>query len=771
MFQFLFKYPSPVFTKGRFVLLGAWPAWLLPLIIVAGAGGLAVLIGWRMRRAGPGPGGRPGAAAGIRSWRAWLIWGLQSAMLALVLVLLWQPAMLVGELSSQQNIIAVVVDDSRSMSIADSDGKAREAAAIAALEGGVLSGLQKRFQTRIYRLGNQLTRVGSPQGIAPVEAATHIDDGLKQLTAETADLPVGAVLLLSDGGNNTEGMQGSGIGLETLQTLRNRRLPVHTIGFGKEEHAHDIEIEDVSVATSATANARVAATVSLTQRGYAGQKAMLTVRDGDKALAAREITLAADGRVQTEPLFFPIGAAGAKNLLFGIEPLAGEENLNNNAMTRPILVSDAKRRILYVEGEPRWEFKFIRRAEEDDPTVQLVSMLRTSENKIYRQGIGDPGELADGFPVRPEDLFSYSGIIIGSVDADYFTPLQQELLREYVDRRGGGILFLGGRSSLSDGGWGASSMNELLPTFLPAGRNNFHRNPATVELTSAGIDSPITRLLDDPAKNTERWKKLTYLADYEDAGSPKPGATVLADLHTAGRTLPLLITQNYGHGRTAIMATGGTWRWQMSEALGDLSHDLFWQQLLRWLVADSPGPVTASMPARTLMDEGRVQLSAEVRERQFQPAGDAHVTAHIVGPEGVNALVDLTPSQDTPGLYKTDWTAEKPGTYLAEVTAESAGNQPQELGRDVLTFQREDGVAENFHTEQNRPLLEQLASETGGHYWKPSELKNLPRDISYSEAGISVRTTKELWNMPVVFLLLLGLPTSEWLLRRKWSVL
>ena len=151
-------------------------------------------------------------------------------------------------------------------------------------------------------------------------------------------------------------------------------------------------------------------------------------------------------------------------------------------------------------------------------------------------------------------------------------------------------------------------MNELLPTFLPAGRNNFHRNPATVELTAEGRDSPITRLLDDPAKNAERWKKLTYLADYQDAGSPKPGATVLAEMNVGRRKLPLLITQSYGHGRTAIMATGGTWRWQMSEALGDPSHDLFWQQLLRWLVADSPGPVTASMPARMLMDEGRVQL-------------------------------------------------------------------------------------------------------------------------------------------------------------------
>jgi hypothetical protein len=204
--------------------------------------------------------------------------------------------------------------------------------------------------------------------------------------------------------------------------------------------------------------------------------------------------------------------------------------------------------------------------------------------------------------------------------------------------------------------------------------------------------------------------------------------------------------------------------------LGDTSHDLFWQQLLRWLVADSPGPVTASMPARMLMDEGRVQLAAQVHDRQFQPAADAHVMAHIVGPAGANALLDLAPSQDTPGLYQTEWTAEKPGAYLAEIAAESAGKQPQELGRDVLTFQREDGTAENFHTEQNQMLLKQLASQTGGRYWEPSELKDLPRDISYSEAGISVRSTKELWSMPIVFLLLLALPIAEWLLRRKWGV-
>jgi uncharacterized membrane protein len=761
MLRFLFKYPGPVFSKGRLVLLGAWPAWLLPVLILAAAGGLALLIRWRLRDATPE----------MHTWRAFVIWAMQSVWVALVLLVLWQPAMTVGELSSQQNIIALVVDSSRSMAIADSDGRTREAAALNALEGGVLAGLQKRFQTRVYHLGSELKRVDDLSQIAPIEPATHIDTGLEQLATETADLPVGAVVLLSDGSQNTEGVGGSEIGPGALEALKNRRLPVHTVGFGNLEPAHDVEMEEVSVAASAIQNARVAATVTLTQYGYTGRKATLIVRDGQKTLSEREITLEPDGRSQSVPLFFPIGSAGAKSLTFAINPLAGEENIANNQMIRPILVTDAKRRILYIEGEPRWEYKFIRRAEEDDKTVQLVSMLRTSENKIYRQGISDPNELSDGFPRRAEDLFGYSGIIIGSVAADYFTPLQQELLREYVDRRGGGILFLGGSSALSDGGWGASSLNELLPTFLPSGNHNFRRNPATVELTAAGADSPITRLLDDPEKNTERWKKLTYLADYEDPGSPKPGATDLVDMNAGHRRLPLLVTQSYGHGRTAVLATGGTWRWQMSEALGDPSHDLFWQQLLRWLVAESPGRVSASMPARLLMDQGHVQLAAQVRDSAFQPAIDAHVTAHILGPEGADALVELTASPETRGLYQAVWTADKPGTYLAEVAGETSDRQAQELGRDVLTFERENGVAENFHTAQNQQLLEQLATQTGGRYWKPSELNNLPRDISYSEAGISIRTTKELWNMPIVFLVLLGLPMTEWLLRRTWGVL
>jgi uncharacterized membrane protein len=764
MFEFFLKYPSAVYAHGQFSLLGAWPKWMLVLLIVAAAAGLAWLIRSRLSQAAPV----------MRGWRVWVIWGLQTLLAALLLVLLWHPAITLAELKPQQNIIAVLLDDSRSMAISE-DGSTRQAKAVKALQNGVLDGLNRTFQTRLYRVDSVPARISSLNDLKPSAPSTRIGDSLKQLSDETSDLPIGAVVLLSDGDDNT-----GGIGDGAISSLRARHIPVHTVGFGRERAAHDVELDDALVAPRALADSRLAAKITLHQRGYAGAKINLTVRDvsagQSKMLASRTVNLGPDGNLQTETLMFDIGGAGARTLQIAAVPLAGEENTANNALSRVVNVGSDARRILYIEGEPRWEYKFIRQAEEDDRMVQIVSMVRTSENKIYRQGISDPKELAGGFPARAEDLFGYQGLIIGSVEAGYFNPVQQELIHEFVDRRGGGLLLLGGQFSLADGGWNATHLTDLFPTTLPIQTGTFHREAdpktgtahTTAELAPAGMDSIITRLVDDPAANAAKWKKLPYLMDYEDPGTAKPGAAILASMITPeGRKLPLLITENFGHGRTAIMATGGSWRWQMSSPLGDTAHDLFWQQLLRWLVSDTPGHVTASVPAQMLLDNGAVTLTAEVRDQQYNPAADAKVEAHILGPSGVSALVEMAPVPDNPGQFQAAWSAPKTGAYLTEVTAQRAN---KELGRDVLTFQRMDGVAENFHTEQNRDLLEHLAAQTGGRYWKPADLGKLAGAIPFSEAGVTTRETKDLWDLPLVFLILLMLRFSEWWLRRKWGI-
>src|SRR5207247_7969398 len=137
----------------------------------------------------------------------------------------------------------------------------------------------------------------------------------------------------------------------------------------------------------------------------------------------------------------------------------------------------------------------------------------------------------------------------------------------------------------------------------------------------AGRESLICRIEEDPEKNVQRWKKLPYLANFQEAGTPKPGALVLGEMTAAGHKMPLLITQNYGRGRTVVFATGGDWRWQMLQPVQDMSHEVFWRQLLRWLVSDTPTRVVSSTPRPVVYDEGGLRLRADVRYNSYLPTG------------------------------------------------------------------------------------------------------------------------------------------------------
>ena len=464
MFEFLFKYPASVFSKGQFVLLASWPPWVLALAILA----LAAGIGWHIFRS-------RGFLTGARPVAIWL---LETLLAALVLFLLWHPAISIATLRPQQNIVSVLIDDSGSMNIKE-DGSTRLAQATAGLNG-VIEELRKRFQVRLYSVGKETKRIDKTEQLKGSATATRLGDGITQALADASTLPLGAVVLLTDGADNS-----GGVDRDTIAQIRQRRIPVHAVGFGKEKPTRDVEISDVALPPRTLSDARLAADVTFRSFGYSGQKAKLTVRDGGKVLASQEVTLKADGAPQTEQMQFNAGIAGAKSYQFSIEPLAGEENTLNNAVTRLVNVEATKPRILYIEGEPRWEFKFIRRALEDDRSIELFTMLRTTQNKFYRQstrpgGIADPKELESGFPATPDELFKFSGLIVGDVEASYFTTAQQDLIREFANRRGGGVLFLGGRETLSDGGYVRSPLAELLPVRLLDRKETFHRDPGTL---------------------------------------------------------------------------------------------------------------------------------------------------------------------------------------------------------------------------------------------------------------------------------------------------
>lgn len=748
MFELFFQQPLSVFQKGTFVFQSGWPVWLLVVLVVAG-GGVLGWFGWQKTR-----------AAGWPLLRSAALWVMQSTIVALLLLMLWQPGISVAMLKKQQNVVAILLDDSKSMGLTDG-GVVRRDEMVKTLDSGLLDELKKRFQVRFYRVSDHLERTEGHKNLKGEKTSSRLADGLKQIAAETGSLPIGGIVLMTDGADTS-----GGIDRDTVNALKGRQLPVHTVGYGREQYDRDIALVDVQAPVRVLADSRLGVQVILRQRGYAGQKTKLSLKDGDKTLTSKEITLAADGSAQTETVLFNAGPAGIRTVQVSLGLLSNEENPGNNQMTRLVQVEERKPRVLYIEGEPRWEFKFIRRALEEDKSVQIVTMLRTTQNKIYRQGVNNPKELEAGFPATPEEIFAYEGIIIGTVEASYFTPTQQSLLRAFVDRRGGGVLFLGGRASLSDGGYAASDLKDILPVVLGDRKGTFVRDKAHLELTTNGSENLALRIEEDAARNNERWKKLPFLADYQNPGTVKPGAIVHVNALTESGKLPLLITQNYGRGRTAVLATGGTWRWQMSQPLEDKSHEMFWQQLTRWLVAGTPGTVLASTTQTVFTDDPKIPLRAEVRGKTYELQPDGQVEARVSGPAGSAQTVVLQPDPVHPGVYTGEYAADQPGSYLVEMVASHNGER---TGTDTIAFRREDGVAESFHTEQNRELLERLASETGGKYWKPDNTKKLPDEIALSEAGISSREIRDLWHLPVFFLLLAALRAGEWLLRRRWG--
>lgn len=749
VFEFLFKYPLAAYRKGEFLFAAGWSGWLLAAACALAAGGLA----WHLRRA---PHRLPSRAV-------WAVWSLQCLAVALVLALLWQPALAIQSLKNRQNAVAVLLDTSRSMSFGEA-GVSRIARASGALAESVLPALAGKFQVRLFAFSGKPERIDSlaPEALPGPGASTGIGESLLSVLRESTAVPLGAVLLVSDGADNTERF-----GRETMAEIRKFNIPVHAIGVGRERIAGDVELAAVGVSSKSLPRSRVSAQLTLRHDGEEDRQARVTVRDGAMVLASKSVTLRRGESVQREWIDFGAGEAGVRNLAFSVGAMPGEEIEGNNTRRRVLDVPRGRRRILYVEGEPRWQYKFMRRAVHRDASVQLVTMLRTSANKFYRQGVDSPEELEDGFPSTQEELFAYDALIIGSFESAFFSPKQQVAVREFVSRRGGSLLMLGGRNGLGAGGWQHSEIVDVLPAELAAGEGSFRRERAKAELAPQGRDALVCRLDGDAGRNAELWDEMPELADFQMLGSLKPAAVTLLSARFGRDALPLLVRQNYGHGRAVIFATGGSWRWRMGLPSDDQRHDTFWRQLLRSLVAGTQGTVRLTSSRSNYADESRVQLRAEVRAKDYTYANNAQVTAVLTPEEGLPVTVGLRPSSTEPGVYEAEADAAGLGVYRVEAVAHLGDER---LGADSLHVRREGGVAEYFHPERNAGLLSRLASQTGGRYWELDELDALPGEIRFSEAGITAREILDLWDMPALFLLLLALRGAEWMLRKRWGV-
>ena len=745
MFEFLFKYSPTVFENGELVLARGWPVWLLAAAVLAAA---AVIAASLARRRETLPIARL-AVLGV----------LQVAMVAVILTLLWRPALSTQTLRAQENSVAVLLDTSASMSYGEGDAS-RLQQAVAALDDGVVAQLADAFEVRLYAFSGASESI---QVLADVPApgnATRIADALVDVLREARSSALGAVVLVSDGADNSGELDAG-----RLAEIAGYGVPVHTVGVGRESIPEDIELESVAVSDQVMPGSRVNAQVSI--RYAEPGEAQLRVYDGDAVMASQMVTLPEGVGITTRWVEFDIGEAGVKDLRFTLDALPGEGNITNNTRYRTLNVPESRRSILYVEGEPRWEYKFIRRAVDDDTAVRLASLLRTTPNKFYRQGIDSQEELENGFPEDRETLFQYDGLIIGSYAAAGLTEEQQGFIRDFVSERGGSLLMLGGRRGLGDGGWGTSAVADVLPVLLPdLGAPSFMRVPVPVRLAPDGEESLLTRLDADRDTNLELWSEMPEIADFQYLGAVKPGAVTLLEADVRGTAQPLLVHQRFGRGHAYVLASGGTWRWQMQLPSEDQRHETFWRQILHALVSATPDPVVLTAERAFYVDEDEVVLRAQVRDGEFEPVNNASVQLATVGVPDADEPLTMQPVPGEVGTYEVTVVAEDAGLYQFRATAET---DERTLGQADYSVRRATGISEHFQIQQNRPLLERLATLSGGRYFTLGDLDELPETIQFSEAGIVERELLDLWNMPIAFLLLLLLKAGEWVLRLFWG--
>jgi len=741
MFEFFFKYSPAIFEESEFILANTWPIWFLyTLGFIFLASCLFMLI-WQRKV--------------LSLYQLASIGGLQALMIALILFVLWQPALVTERLVGGENAVAVLLDSSASMALIE-NGETRMDQAQALLSEEGLEELADIYDILPYAFAGEVTELNAFAELPNPGDASNIGSSIVQTLREASNTSLGALILVSDGADNS-----GNIDAATLSEIVSYAVPIHTVGIGREAIPEDLELTSIQLPQSALPGTTLSAGVSIIHDQ--GGMTRIKVYNGDELISTEEIELNANQNMTTAFIDVEVSEPGELDLRFTLDPVNGERNLANNSRAQVVDVPDGNYRILYIEGEPRWEYKFMQRALDEDPSVQLSTLLRVTPNKFYRQGIDDPDQLAEGFPLERSELFAYDALIIGSVELAEFNEEQQQMIHDFVSERGGSLMMLAGLNGLGLGGWSESVVSEVLPVRLAADDAAFVRQQAKVIPTPSGLASPILLLSDNPAENLERWNELPNIADYQNLGSLRPAATTLLEIDVNGELQPLLVTQPYGKGQSYIMATGGTWRWQMSMPLEDMSHETFWRQLARGLVVNSPLPFELS----TNIENEEIRVRAQVRDPDAEENQGLAVSAVVSSEYGPAMTLELLPSSNQPGVYEASFNPADTGLFSIEAISR-VGNTPVSSVRSAIRYEQNQEV---FAIRQNRDLLENLAAVTGGQYWQAQNWDELPEAISYSTAGITEQDIRYLWDAPIIFILLILLKAAEWLLRRRWRTI
>ena len=743
---FLLKHPREEFARGDLVLAPVIAVAPLVLLVI-----VAIALGWfavvRLR--------------GVSWPDKAVLGGLRSLVFLLIGACLLRPTLVLSRAIAQRNVLAVVIDDSRSMAVGDAADGTRLAAVQRAFADSatLMQQLGGRFAVRFFRAGADASPLADRAGLVATATRTDLAAVLADTREALADMPLAGIVLVSDGAQN-----GSGDLDDTLLRLSAAGVPVHTVGVGTPRFARDVGIDALRLPDDALLGGEAPGEVVLRLRGVGDERLTLSVEAAGRLVGVDTILAPAGRDLMVVPIRIPSVEAGAVPVRVSLTPLDGEVTTLNNQVTGVLRVRDGPEKILHVEGEPRPELPFLRRAIAGDSALQVVSLIRTAPEKHLRLGVDDSLELALGFPTRREELFRYRAIVLGSIEASYFTPEQLRLLQEFVSTRGGGLLALGGRRALAEGGYAGTPVDELLPIQLDPSRSGTRMDAVlTVRVTptAAGREHPALGIT---GPDVSTWDSLPELTVVNDPGRTRPGATVLLEGSGTAGSIPLLSVQRYGRGKAGAFLAQDAWRWQLTDRLPDTdaTHAAFWQRVMRWTVSGVPDPLEVDATPDLTAPGEPVELRVRVVDSSYVPRDDAQVRAMIVPPDAPAYPVMLPPDLGSAGEYVGRFTPGSAGNHRVELEAIVGADTMRTTDLVIADHARGDPGS----MERDDRVLRRIADATGGNAYDIADLERLPEDAELTRSGVTARASSDLWDAPLVFLLFLGLLGVDWAWRR-----
>jgi hypothetical protein len=590
--------------------------------------------------------------------------------------------------------------------------------------------------------------------------ATAVGDALREVVNRKRGQPLAGVLVITDGANNSGAQP-----LESAAALRQEGVPVYVYGVGITS-PRDIILANVFAPDVTFVKDEVAVTVRVRSQGLKNETADVLLKLGAETVATKTITFAGDGE-QVVPLRFTPQTQGDYDLEASIQPRNDEAVKDNNARSQRLRIIDAKIKVLMVEQSPRWEFRYLQAILLRDRRVELQCYLIEGDPGIVR---GEDSPYIAQFPARKEELFKYDLVIFGDIDPRHMSAVNLENLNELVSRFGGALVVVAGKR-FTPNAYRRTILENLLPVefegpSLEGSTEPSAEKPVRLELTSAGRVNAMLRLSDSEEENAALWKQLPPIYWVARVSRPKPAAEVLlVDPDPARESrfgkMPVMAVQQYGLGQVMFVGTDNTWRWRKN--VGDLFYTTIWGQIaqrvsLQRLLGGSKR-TQLTTDRQNYMTGDRVSVYARLYSAGFEPIQEPSVKG-IYGlktGQGTRSEATLRAIPEQPGLYRGEFVAATPGAYQFFVE--------QDLNAG-LEFNVSEPRFEFGDTAMNESLLREIAATTGGTFFREEDLFKLPDTIRFKTERVQSPLEVELWSSPLYFLLLLGVVTVEWVLRK-----